>query len=114
MLKKVQKQREVRDITLTINFVDNTEAAPKLMATCNLDVDTNEPDGIKAEYQQVIQEIHAETAAELLARATETVLSRHPESVLLSVNDDRRLADPANTLNVNMRRKGTLNVEYIN
>jgi len=77
-------------------------------------VDTNEPDGIKAEYQQVIQEIHAETAAELLARATETVLSRHPESVLLSVNDDRRLADPANTLNVNMRRKGTLNVEYIN
>lgn len=97
-------------MTLTINFVDNTEAAPKLMATCNLD----EPDGIKAEYQQVIQEIHAETAAELLARATETVLSRHPESVLLSVNDDRRLADPANTLNVNMRRKGTLNVEYIN
>lgn len=73
-------------MTLTINFVDNTEAAPKLMATCNLDVDTNEPDGIKAEYQQVIQEIHAETAAELLARATETVLSRHPESVLLSVN----------------------------
>jgi hypothetical protein len=114
VLKKVQKQREVRDMTLTINFVDNTEAAPKLMATCNLDVDTNEPDGIKAEYQQVIQEIHAETAAELLARATETVLSRHPESVLLSVNDDRRLADPANTLNVNMRRKGTLNVEYIN
>lgn len=54
-------------MTLTINFVDNTEAAPKLMATCNLDVDTNEPDGIKAEYQQVIQEIHAETAAELLA-----------------------------------------------
>lgn len=104
-------------MTLTINFVDNTEATPKLMATCNLDVDTNEPDGIngiKAEYQQVIQEIHAETAAELLARATETVLSRHPESVLLSVNDDRRLADPANTLNVNMRRKGTLNVEYIN
>lgn len=100
-------------MTLTINFVDNTEAAPKLMAS-NLDVDTNEPDGIKAEYQQVIQEIHAETAAELLARATETVLSRHPESVLLSVNDDRRLADPANTLNVNMRRKGTLNVEYIN
>lgn len=101
-------------MTLTINFVDNTEAAPKLMATCNLDVDTNEPDGIKAEYQQVIQEIHAETAAELLARATETVLSRHPEAVLLSVNDDRRLADPANTLNVNMRRKGTCNVEYIN
>ena len=86
-------------MTLTINFVDNTEATPKLMATCNLDVDTNEPDGIKAE---------------LLALATETVLSRHPESVLLSVNDDRRLADPANTLNVNMRRKGTLNVEYIN
>lgn len=101
-------------MTLTINFVDNTEATPKLMATCNLDVDTNEPDGIKAEYQQVIREIHAETAAELLARATETVLSRHPESVLLSVNDDRRFADPANTLNVNMRRKGTLNVEYIN
>ena len=42
-------------MTLTINFVDNTEATPKLMATCNLDVDTNEPDGIKAEYQQVIQ-----------------------------------------------------------
>ena len=101
-------------MTLTINFVDNTESTPKLMATCNLNIDTNEPDIIKNEYQQAIQKIHAGTAAELLAQATETVLSRHPESVLLSVNDDRRFADPANTLNVNMRRKGTCNVEYIN
>ena len=28
-------------MTLTINFVDNTEATPKLMATCNLDLRQN-------------------------------------------------------------------------
>ena len=105
-------------MTLTINFVDNTETTPKLMAMCNLNIDTNEPDDIKNEYQQTIQKAYTEdfsgTAAELLAQVTEFVLSQHPESVLLSVNDNRKLADPTNTLNVNMRRKGTLNVECIN
>ena len=86
---------------LTINFTDKTEC----LAFCNINIDTNEPDAILTAYQETIPKVHTPgysgTAAQLLQEVTGIVMQEHPDMVVVSVNDDRKLsASPEHTLNI--------------
>lgn len=95
---------------LTINFVDATTPVYKLLATCNLNIDTSEPDKIRDAYQETIPKIHTPNykgnGADLLADMTRVVKQQYPEMMLLSVNEDRSLSAPLDyTLNIEKKRK---------
>lgn len=81
-------------MVLTINFTDKTEC----LAFCNINIDTNEPDAILTAYQETIPKVHTPgysgTAAQLLQEVTGIVMHEHPDMVVVSVNDDRRLSAP--------------------
>lgn len=81
-------------MVLTINFTDKTEC----LAFCNINIDTNEPDAILTAYQETIPKVHTPgysgTAAQLLQEVTGIVMQEHPDMVVISVNDDRRLSAP--------------------
>lgn len=81
-------------MVLTINFIDQT----KCLAFCNINIDTNEPDAILTSYQETIPKVHTPgysgTAAQLLQEVTGIVMQEHPDMVVVSVNDDRRLSAP--------------------
>ena len=81
-------------MVLTINFIDQT----KCLAFCNINIDTNEPDAILTSYQETIPKVHTPgysgTAAQLLQEVTGIVMQEHPDMVVISVNDDRRLSAP--------------------
>ena len=100
---------------LTINFI-NDGPSPQVLAVCNLNIDTDEPEAVKASYQELIPQVHTKdfkgSAANLLMAVTEKVLERHPSAVLVSVNDNRLLATQKNALNVNLQKKDTYHVEY--
>lgn len=90
---------------LTINFIDKTEC----LAFCNINIDTDEPDAILTAYQETIPnpKVHTPgysgTAAQLLQEVTGIVMQEHPDMVVISVNDDRKLsAPPEHTLNVEL------------
>lgn len=88
---------------LTINFTDKTEC----LAFCNINIDTNEPDAILTAYQETIPKVHTPgysgTAAQLLQEVTGIVIQEHPDMVVVSVNDDRKLsASPEHTLNIEL------------
>lgn len=88
---------------LTINFTDTTEC----LAFCNINIDTNEPDAILTAYQETIPKVHTPgysgTAAQLLQEVTGIVMQEHPDMVVVSVNDDRKLsASPEHTLNIEL------------
>lgn len=88
---------------LTINFTDKTEC----LAFCNINIDTNEPDAILTAYQETIPKVHTPgysgTAAQLLQEVTGIVMQEHPDMVVISVNNDRKLsAPPEYTLNVEL------------
>lgn len=93
---------------LTINFTDKTEC----LAFCNINIDTNEPDAILTAYQETIPKVHTPgysgTAAQLLQEVTGIVMQEHPDMVVVSVNDDRKLsASPEHTLNVELVKRYT-------
>lgn len=93
---------------LTINFTDKTEC----LAFCNINIDTNEPDAILTAYQETIPKVHTPgysgTAAQLLQEVTGIVMQEHPDMVVVSVNDDRKLsASPEYTLNVELVKRYT-------
>lgn len=88
---------------LTIDFTDKTEC----LAFCNINIDTNEPDAILTAYQETIPKVHTPgysgTAAQLLQEVTGIVMQEHPDMVVVSVNDDRKLsASPEHTLNIEL------------
>ena len=88
---------------LTIIFTDKTEC----LAFCNINIDTNEPDAILTAYQETIPKVHTPgysgTAAQLLQEVTGIVMQEHPDMVVVSVNDDRKLsASPEHTLNIEL------------
>lgn len=88
---------------LTINFIDKAEC----LAFCNINIDTNEPDAVLTAYQETIPKVHTPgysgTAAQLLQEVTGIVMQEHPDMVVISVNDDRKLlAPPEHTLNVEL------------
>ena len=88
---------------LTINFTVKTEC----LAFCNINIDTNEPDAILTAYQETIPKVHTPgysgTAAQLLQEVTGIVMQEHPDMVVVSVNDDRKLsASPEHTLNIEL------------
>lgn len=88
---------------LTINFTDKTEC----LAFCNINIDTNEPDAILTAYQETIPKVYTPgysgTAAQLLQEVTGIVMQEHPDMVVVSVNDDRKLsASPEHTLNIEL------------
>lgn len=88
---------------LTINFTDKTEC----LAFCNINIDTNEPDAILTAYQETIPKVHTPgysgTAAQFLQEVTGIVMQEHPDMVVVSVNDDRKLsASPEHTLNIEL------------
>lgn len=88
---------------LTINFTDKTEC----LAFCNINIDTDEPDAILTAYQETIPKVHTPgysgTAAQLLQEVTGIVMQEHPDMVVVSVNDDRKLsASPEHTLNIEL------------
>ena len=88
---------------LTINFTNKTEC----LAFCNINIDTNEPDAILTAYQETIPKVHTPgysgTAAQLLQEVTGIVMQEHPDMVVVSVNDDRKLsASPEHTLNIEL------------
>lgn len=88
---------------LIINFTDKTEC----LAFCNINIDTNEPDAILTAYQETIPKVHTPgysgTAAQLLQEVTGIVMQEHPDMVVVSVNDDRKLsASPEHTLNIEL------------
>ena len=88
---------------LTINFTDKTEC----LAFCNINIDTNEPDAILTAYQETIPKVHTPgysgTAAQLLQEVTGIVMQEHPDMVVVSVNDDRKLsASPEHTINIEL------------
>lgn len=90
-------------VILTINFIDKTEC----LAFCNINIDTDEPDAILTAYQETIPKVHTPgysgTAAQLLQEVTGIVMQEHPDMVVVSVNDDRKLsALPEHTLNVEL------------
>lgn len=90
-------------MVLTINFTDQT----KCLAFCNINIDTDEPDSILTAYQETISKGHTPgysgTAAQLLQEVTGIVMQEHPDMVVISVNDDRKLsAPPEHTLNVEL------------
>lgn len=90
-------------MVLTINFTDQT----KCLAFCNINIDTDEPDAILTAYQETIPKVHTPgypgTAAQLLQEVTGIVMQEHPDMVVISVNDDRKLsASPEHTLNVEL------------
>lgn len=90
-------------VILTINFTDKTEC----LAFCNINIDTNEPDAILTTYQETIPKVHTPgysgTAAQLLQEVTGIVMQEHPDMVVVSVNDDRKLsASPEHTLNIEL------------
>jgi len=90
-------------VILTINFTDKTEC----LAFCNINIDTNEPDAILTAYQETIPKVHTPgysgTAAQLLQEVTGIVMQEHPDMVVVSVNDDRKLsASPEHTLNIEL------------
>lgn len=58
-------------------------------------------------YQETIPKVHTPgypgTAAQLLQEVTGIVMQEHPDMVVISVNDDRKLsAPPEHTLNVEL------------
>lgn len=81
-------------MVLTINFIDQT----KCLAFCNINIDTNEPGAILTAYQETIPKVHTPgypgTAAQLLQEVTGIVMQEHPDMVVISVNDDRKLSAP--------------------
>lgn len=95
-------------MVLTINFTDKTEC----LSFCNINIDTNEPDAILTAYQETIPKVHTPgysgTAAQLLQEVTGIVIQEHPDMVVVSVNDDRKLsAPPEHTLNVELVERYT-------
>ena len=100
---------------LTINLIDATNSKQMLLAVCNLNIDTDEPEEIKKSYCEIIPMVHDDnfvgSAAEMLMQVTKLVLRQHPSAVLCSVNDNPMLADTNNTINVYMQKKGTAYVE---
>lgn len=95
-------------MVLTINFTDQT----KCLAFCNINIDTDEPDSILTAYQETIPKVHTPgypgTAAQLLQEVTGIVMQEHPDMVVISVNDDRKLsASPEYTLSVELVKRYT-------
>ena len=79
----------------------------KCLAFCNINIGTDEPDAILTAYQETIPKVHTPgypgTAAQLLQEVTGIVMQEHPDMVVVSVNDDRKLsAPPEHTLNVEL------------
>ena len=63
--------------------------------------------GAVSAYQETIPKVHTPgypgTAAQLLQEVTGIVMQEHPDMVVISVNDDRKLsAPPEHTLNVEL------------
>lgn len=81
-------------MVLTINFTDQT----KCLAFCNINIDADEPDTILTAYQETIPKVRTPgypgTAAQLLEEVTGIVMQEHPDMVVVSVNDDRKLSAP--------------------
>lgn len=92
---------------LTINFIDMTYQ--KILAVCNLHINTMEPEEIRAAYRKYLQQVHTPdftgSAADLMQEVTCLVMKEHPHMVLLSVNDNPNLAEEANALHVEMTSK---------
>ena len=91
-------------MVLTINFTDQTK--------CLAFFDTDKPDAILTAYQETIPKVHTPgypgTAAQLLQEVTGIVMQEHPDMVVVSVNDDRKLsAPPEHTLNVELVKRYT-------
>mgnify|MGYP001052575270 CR=1 FL=1 len=82
-------------MVLTINFTDQT----KCLAFCNINIDTDEPDAILTAYQETIPKVHTPG----YPGTADKILQEHPDMVVISVNDDRKLsAPPEHTLNVEL------------
>ena len=95
-------------MVLTINFTDKTEC----LAFCNINIDTDEPDAILTAYQETIPKVHTPgysgTAAQLMQEVTGIVMQEHPDMVVVSVNNDRKLSAPLeHTLNVELVERYT-------
>lgn len=101
--KRLQYTSQKRSISGKEFFTDQT----KCLAFCNINIDTDEPDSILTAYQETIPKVHTPgysgTAAQLLQEVTGIVMQEHPDMVVISVNDDRKLsAPPEHTLNVEL------------
>ena len=85
---------ETRQIYLCGAVSDQT----KCLAFCNINIDIDEPDAILTAYQETIPKVHTPeypgTAAQLLEEVTGIVMQEHPDMVVVSVNDDRKLSAP--------------------
>lgn len=96
---------------LTINFVDKTnKRSPTLLAACQSNIETDEPDAVRDAYAKAIRQVHTPdfrgSAADLLAQASAIVASEFPNMVIKSVTDGAGLASfPKYTLFVELTPK---------
>lgn len=94
-------------MVLTVNMIGNG----KVLAVCNMTLDTFQTeDVIRKEYEDVLQHAFEKikgingNAADVMQTATEMVMEKYPDMVLISVNDERQRANPKNSINLNFSR----------
>lgn len=95
---------------LTIRFVEETESKnPAVLALCNLEIKANDKEAVKDSYQKLIPKVHNQNfsgnATMLLQEVTALVMSKYPNMILMSVNDDPRKCSKTHFLDVELTRK---------
>lgn len=84
---------------LTINIIGEN----KLLAVCNLTIDTEHPDAVRDAYVEELPKAELTgTAADLMQKVTEKVMERCPDMVLLEVNDDRSKANQKDAIHLHL------------
>ena len=86
---------------LTINFIGDN----KLLAVCNLTIDTEHPEDVRNAYMEELPKVELTgTAADLMKKATEKVMERYPDMVLLDVNDDRARSNQKEAIHLHLTK----------
>lgn len=82
---------------LTVNMIENN----KLLAVCNLIIDSEHPEDVRKAYAEELIKVQCKgTAADLMQKATERVMERCPDMVLIDVNDDRSKTNQKNAIHL--------------
>lgn len=86
---------------LTINIIGDN----KLLALCNLTIDTEHPEDVRNAYIQELPKVElVGTAADLMQKVTESVMERCPDMVLLDVNDDRSKSNQKEAIHLQLTK----------
>ena len=86
---------------LTINFIGDN----KLLAVCNLTIDTEHPEDVRNAYMEELPKVELTgTVADLMQKATEKVMERCPDMVLLDVNDDRSRSSQKEAIHLHLAK----------